>query len=156
MIAKVKDSDSKIGVDMPGDNPLKRSTLTLNPYETPIAGRQVDPINGRVQHAVKRRKLRGGYSEIVATAWLLENGFEVFRNAVDKGLIDIIAIGGGHTILIDVKTANLAPATGGRWTVSGGTLSKEQVGKGIVPLYVTDEGICGWSTREIGEKINGN
>ena len=37
-------------------------------------------------------KLRGPYSELIACAWLLETGWEVFRNVADRGEIDLIAV----------------------------------------------------------------
>jgi Holliday junction resolvase-like predicted endonuclease len=39
-------------------------------------------------------KHKGAHSELVACAWLLRQGYEVFRNISDRGIIDIIAIKG--------------------------------------------------------------
>lgn len=50
-------------------------------------------------------KHRGAISEIAASAWLLEEGYEVFRNVSSAGPIDIVAIRGAETIRVDVKTA---------------------------------------------------
>lgn len=105
-------------------------------------------------HVVKQKKLRGGYSEIVACAWLLENGYEVFRNVADHGAIDLIAVRGKECILIDVKTVNIVYAPEGM-RVTTQNLKPHQVAMGVVPLYVTDEGVCGWSSAAIRDKLNG-
>lgn len=128
----------------------------------PILGIRAEGVPERVYaqpararaHVVKQKKLRGGYSEIVACAWLLENGYEVFRNVADRGAIDLIAIRGKECILIDVKTINIIYAPEGI-RVTNQTLKAHQVAMGIVPLYVTDEGVCGWSTAAIRDKLNG-
>lgn len=49
----------------------------------------------------------GTLSELKAMAWLVEQGYEVFRNISAEGPFDLIAIRPGETIYIDVKT--LAP-----------------------------------------------
>ena len=46
----------------------------------------------------------GDISELKAVVWLLEQGYEVFRNVGCTGPIDIVAIKDGITTLIDVKT----------------------------------------------------
>ena len=47
---------------------------------------------------------RGDHSEILAVAWLWEEGYEVFRNQGCTGKIDLIAVRDDDIILIDVKT----------------------------------------------------
>lgn len=54
------------------------------------------------------KKHKGTLAELVVSSWLLEQGYEVFRNVSPHGPIDIIA---RHPItglldLIDVKTKN--------------------------------------------------
>lgn len=142
------------GLDKVSAFSLNSGTLPYPGLEKEIGGRTIDLLRGCVRHAVKRRKLRGGYSEIIASGWLLENGYEVFRNVVDKGEIDMIALRGADVRLIDVKTAMLKPRAGGGWNAITPSLTSAQVKMGIVPLYVTDEGICAWSNRELSEKIN--
>lgn len=48
---------------------------------------------------------RGAISELVASNWLLMQGYEVFRNLTPSGKADIIAIKDGETLYIDVGTA---------------------------------------------------
>lgn len=52
------------------------------------------------------RKHKGALSELRASAWLLEQGYEVFRNVSAHGPIDIIARHPetGELLLLDVKT----------------------------------------------------
>lgn len=51
------------------------------------------------------RKHRGAFCENVATNWLLQKGYDVFKNTSPHGLIDIIAVdtNTGEHIFIDVK-----------------------------------------------------
>ena len=47
----------------------------------------------------------GDVTETLATAWLMEQGFEVFKNAGCTGPVDLIAMDrDGKIILIDVKS----------------------------------------------------
>ena len=72
-------------------------------------------------------KHRGAHSELIACAWLLGNGYEVFRNISPYGLMDIIAIKDGQMLKIDVKTKNVH---------GDQKLTKEQIDYGIVILNV--------------------
>lgn len=49
---------------------------------------------------------RGAHNELVATVWLMKQGYEVFRNVSSHGPIDIIARRGHETLLLDVKSAS--------------------------------------------------
>lgn len=74
-------------------------------------------------------KHKGAHSELIACAWLLSNGYEVFRNISPFGLSDVIAQKGGTILMLDVK--------------SGCTqLSAEQIANGILPLWVSSSGHC--------------
>lgn len=75
-------------------------------------------------------KHKGAHSELIACAWLLSQGYEVFRNVSAFGLTDVIAQKGGRILLLDVKSANATP------------LSKEQVAAGVLPLRVSSSGFC--------------
>ena len=46
----------------------------------------------------------GALSELVACAWLLREGYQVFRNVSPHGPYDVVAIKGDDVIRIDVKT----------------------------------------------------
>lgn len=52
------------------------------------------------------KKHRGAVSELKASAWLLEKGYEVFRNVSPFGPVDIIAMDPNtqDIIFVDVKT----------------------------------------------------
>lgn len=62
--------------------------------------------NGRSRRP-NHDKHRGAKSELAAALWLMEQGFEVFRNVSPHGAADIVAIArDGSFIKVDVKTAN--------------------------------------------------
>jgi Holliday junction resolvase len=78
-------------------------------------------------------KHRGAISELIACAWLLEQGYEVFRNVSACGLADLVAFKDGATLLIDVKTANKGARV---------PLKPEQFAAGVVAIYVKTDGDC--------------
>jgi Holliday junction resolvase-like predicted endonuclease len=47
---------------------------------------------------------KGAQSELIACAWLLSQGYEVFRNVAATGAIDIIAMRDGELHYFDVKS----------------------------------------------------
>lgn len=50
-------------------------------------------------------KHKGAFSEHIAVAWLLEQGFEVFRNVSQHGEVDLLALDSeGNVSKVDVKT----------------------------------------------------
>jgi len=49
-------------------------------------------------------KHMGARSELIACAWLIEQGYEVFRNVSQHGLADVIALKGDLIFKIDIKT----------------------------------------------------
>ena len=74
------------------------------------------------------KKHFGSRNELIACAWLLEQGYEVFRNVSAHGLVDIIAMKDGKTYHFDVK--------GGQTK-----LSETQVAMGVKRLTVAN-GMC--------------
>lgn len=48
-------------------------------------------------------KHKGSYAELRAAAWLLDQGYDVFRNVSQHGKIDIVAIKDGVIRCFDVK-----------------------------------------------------
>tara|TARA_X000001388_G_scaffold75680_1_gene71058 strand:+ start:1320 stop:1631 length:312 start_codon:yes stop_codon:yes gene_type:complete len=48
--------------------------------------------------------LKGEIGEIEASAWLMSNGYEVYRNCSQFGEVDLITRKNGEVMLIDVKT----------------------------------------------------
>src|SRR6185436_18372888 len=75
-------------------------------------------------------KHKGAHSELIACAWLLAQGYEVFRNVSAVGLTDVIAQKGGQILLLDVKSHDT------------NKLSKEQIAAGVLPLRVSSSGYC--------------
>jgi Holliday junction resolvase-like predicted endonuclease len=84
------------------------------------------------------RKHLGAANELIATVWLLQQGYEVFRNVSQHGIADLIVLKDGYTGLIDVKSCDYRDdgSTGIR------RLSKEQVDKGVWLLSVFPDGKC--------------
>lgn len=83
----------------------------------------------------------GAQTELVACAYLLGEGYEVFRNVSACGTADLIACKGDKVLRIDVKsgkTPKLKPA-------------QEQ--EGIVILHVSEDGHCEFATERRG-RIN--
>jgi Holliday junction resolvase-like predicted endonuclease len=87
----------------------------------------------------------GARSELIACAWLLAEGYEVFRNISPCGLVDIIALKDGKTFFFDVKTAT-----------SKTRLSSKQIEQGILPLIVTAAGKCSINRSPQISRSNGD
>ncbi|KKL09795.1 hypothetical protein LCGC14_2562270 [marine sediment metagenome] len=109
-----------------------------------------------VGHVVGK-KFRGGYSELIASAWLLEHGFEVFRNLCDRGPVDLIALKDERVELIDVKTVQIRVSKRGICKINEPQLSQQQTDMGVRALFVTPDGLCDWHIarlRDIYNEIN--
>jgi hypothetical protein len=76
---------------------------------------------------------RGAQSELIACAWLLAQGFHVFRNVSPCGSADLILVNATEVIYIDVKTSN------GKHF---GCLTPSQVKCGVAAVYVCPDGTC--------------
>jgi hypothetical protein len=79
---------------------------------------------------------KGAWAELIACAWLIQNGWEVFRNVTPTGARDLVARRHGKYIGIDVKLIR----TLGR----GPSLKPEQLADGVWPLFVLPDGSCGF------------
>ncbi len=94
------------------------------------------------------KKHRGAHSELVATAWLLSQGYEVFRNVSPHGIADVIAVNfaAGEHLWIDVKTSNHIAAPDGSIMerCDSSRLTGEQQHCGVRRLIVTRDGNCHW------------
>lgn len=86
---------------------------------------------------------KGAASELIAVAWLLNQGYEVFRNVCPVGKTDIIAVRVNQFIKIDVKTATLEP----NGTFNIRKIQKEALDQGVKYLFVDPEKykVLGWS-----------
>ena len=104
-----------------------------------------------------QRKHRGPYSELIASAWLLEHGYEVFKNQSDRGPMDLVAFKGGEFLLIDVKTALMRVGKKGNISFrhrGNGALTDEQTTLGVRALYVTPDGVCDWHLQRLADLYN--
>ena len=79
------------------------------------------------------RKHAGARSEMIACVWLLDQGYEVFRNVSQCGLIDVVAIKGGEVLRLDIK--------GKKSGTASTRLKKAQIEAGVRCLSVVD-GVC--------------
>ena len=93
------------------------------------------------------KKHIGAYSELLACSWLLNQGFDVFRNQSPHGYADLVAIDMNtqEVILIDVKTAVVYLRNDGTKGIYTSKLSEEQTIRGIKPIVVIkDTGEVMW------------
>jgi Holliday junction resolvase-like predicted endonuclease len=84
------------------------------------------------------KKHKGGRNELIACAWLLNQGYEVFRNVCDCGEIDVIGLKDGKITFFDVKSAQLRKDG----TLSPTRLSQDQVDRDVKALYITPQETC--------------
>ena len=76
---------------------------------------------------MRRSKMeQGAISELTVCAWLLKQGYEVYRNVSFFGKVDIVAYKDGEYFAFDVKTARRHRPK----------LKAAQLRRGIRPLYV--------------------
>lgn len=78
-------------------------------------------------------KHKGCWAEMVACCWLIQNGYDVFKNISQHGLIDIIALRDGKVFKFDVKSVNEAHT-------NVPPLSQAQAEMGILALAVYADG----------------
>jgi len=74
----------------------------------------------------------GARNELLACAWLLAQGYEVFRNVSNHGIVDIVGMQGGGFTRFDVKTAGVGLRR----------LSPEQIAANVHLLIVHSDGSC--------------
>jgi hypothetical protein len=86
------------------------------------------------------RALTGCRSELLACAFLLEKGYDVFRNVSPQGVIDVVAIKDNKISKFDVKTAMLRKISG--WSDPRSSKTHEQILQNIEILTVTPDGSC--------------
>jgi hypothetical protein len=80
------------------------------------------------------KKHKGARAELVACAWLLKQGYEVYRNVSPWGLCDVLATRNGEFFKFDVKTM------GGGIVIA--RLTRAQIEDGVMLLGVLDDGCC--------------
>lgn len=89
--------------------------------------------------------LVGSLNEYKAVVWLIEQGYEVYKNVNPIGEVDLIAAkaGGGVVIEVDVKT--LRKASSKRYNfLKKDYLTEDQIDRGIKPLFVFGDTV-GWN-----------
>lgn len=84
--------------------------------------------------------IAGSIAEHKATVWLLEQGYEVFRNVSPTGKVDLIATKDGEMTKVDVKKLSILP-TGPSFRAND---HEEQRARGIRFLWV-HENTVGWN-----------
>jgi len=87
-------------------------------------------------------KHRGACHEALAAAWLLKQGYDVFRNVSAHGLVDIMAMKDGEVHKFDVKGD------------TGSRLSPEQEALNVEILRVLPDGACEIWKRYSRDTVN--
>ncbi len=80
---------------------------------------------------------KGAYNEIIATAWLLDKGYHVFRNISAYGPVDLVAIKNSEVTLIDVKAGQIYDGKRLRRQ-----LTEEQIALGVKIISVYPDTTC--------------
>lgn len=93
------------------------------------------------------RKHKGAWAELTATAWLLDQGYEVFRNVSPHGDTDIIARKPGEILEIDVTCGSVRIRADGSQTLQYNGKSKSPAYVRV--LVVLPDGTCQWGEKGI-------
>lgn len=98
-------------------------------------------------------KHRGAAGELAACAWLLERGFEVFRNVSSAGPADLVAwhVESGSVYLIDVKARNALYALRGGLGFSFG-LRFQRARPEVHFLFVAGKEVVGFMRKSSNGK----
>lgn len=94
-------------------------------------------------------KHKGSLAELLACAWLLKQGYEVFRNISQHGAGDLVIWRHGETpILVDVRTLNIRVAADGKSCAV--VVSKKARHPDVRFLYACPEiGDCGFDIEAL-------
>jgi len=87
-----------------------------------------------------RKAQVGATSELKAAAWLVEQGYETFRNVCSHGPVDFVAIKDGELLKLDVKTARMIHRGSEDRRGSAFRLKPKQEAMGVKALLVWDDG----------------
>lgn len=85
------------------------------------------------------RKHKGAHSELIACAFLLAAGYEVFRNVSQHGSADVVAFKDGEMFKFDIKTVSGTYHDGSPVTQG---LSPEQIKENVKAVHVLPSGQC--------------
>lgn len=87
------------------------------------------------------KKHLGAHNELIACTWLLQQGYEVFRNVSPHGGdVDIIAIRGSETLYLDAKSAQYTKDK--KPSEHANRLKASQIAAGVKRLNVYADGHC--------------
>lgn len=100
-----------------------------------------------------KHKHRGCHSELLAVLWLLEQGWEVFRNVSQHGPADLTVWNPttAEIRLVDVKTVHTKrykKKTGGETTTHFVTVRKSQCPQ-VTLLFVYSDGRVSWECPKV-------
>jgi Holliday junction resolvase-like predicted endonuclease len=95
----------------------------------------------------------GAICELIACAWLLKRGYDVFRNVSPTGKADLIALKDGDVTLIDVSKSSKYISKSGKVSYTK-NYAKETLcnSLNIKVLYVADED-CFFAEKYVPNKI---
>lgn len=93
-------------------------------------------------------KHKGAVGELLASTWLLKQGYEVFRNVSPHGIADMVAWRPGEPpIMVEVRKLTLHVALDGKSCSVGG---RRPYGAGVFVLHVDFEtGKCGFDLEAL-------
>lgn len=99
---------------------------------------------------------KGAISEHIAAAWLLSQGYDVFRNVSPNGRADLLAVDWvkDETIRVDVKSQEYGKAKTSR--ADQAERRSQNSGFDIRYLVVSDDGSCAWYSEDFDEPSNDN
>ncbi len=99
---------------------------------------------------VGRTGQAGAWAEMMAAAWLIEKGFDVFRNVAQHGPADLVALSHGRVQLFDVKLCAVTFGRDGQPKINlSNRLSDRQIQLGVAQFFVTSDGVCGFDAQTI-------
>lgn len=89
---------------------------------------------------------KGAVNEHLATAWLLKEGYDVFRNVSPRGRADLVIRDWDKDgwISVDVKSEHFDLRGTDKMNEGQRATAKEYASSNIRYLVVTDEGMCRW------------
>lgn len=89
---------------------------------------------------------KGAVNEHIATAWLLKEGYDVFRNVSPRGRADLIAKkwDSEEWIAVDVKSEHFNLRGTGTMNSGQRAVAKEYASSNIRYIVVNDDGTCRW------------
>ena len=90
--------------------------------------------------------VKGAVNEHLATAWLMKEGYDVFRNASPRGRADLVVRDwdAGEWISVDVKSEHFDLRGTDAMNASQREVAKGYESSKLRYLVVSDDGVCRW------------